>query len=385
VLPYFRKLETDLDFHDDFHGADGPIIVRRHKLDSLLTEQLAFYKACLDAGFPPSPDHNHPDATGVGPYPLNNPDGIRWSTAIGYLDPARHRLNLTVRPNCLAHRILFDGNRAVGVEVESGGELFSVYGDEVIVSAGAIGSPQLLMLSGVGPASRLRTLDIPIVRDLPGVGRNLRDHPTLDVTWRAKEGFPMPPGDVGPQKVTLRYTAPESRLRNDMITVMRFWPPQRMLKMSVAIYLAAGAGWLELQSRDPHAQPFLNCNFLEDPFDRQRMRDGVHLCLKLTEHRAFKEIVEARNEPLEADLESDDALDSWMLRNVTTMGHVSCTCKMGPASDPMAVVDQHGRVHGIEGLRVADASIMPDCVRANTNATTIMIGERIADFMKQGV
>ena len=147
-LPFFRKLETDTDFHDDFHGSDGPIIARRFKRDDWLPAQVAFYDACKDAGFPDCEDHNDPDSTGVGPTPFNNPNGIRWSTALGYLDPARNRLNLTLRPNCTVHKILFEGNRATGVQVESGGETFVVQGDQIILSGGAIGSPQILMLSG---------------------------------------------------------------------------------------------------------------------------------------------------------------------------------------------------------------------------------------------
>ena len=130
-LPFFRKLETDTDFHDDFHGSDGPIIARRFKRDDWLPAQVAFYDACKDAGFPDCEDHNDPDSTGVGPTPFNNPNGIRWSTALGYLDPARNRLNLTLRPNCTVHKILFEGNRATGVQVESGGETFVVQGDPV--------------------------------------------------------------------------------------------------------------------------------------------------------------------------------------------------------------------------------------------------------------
>ena len=156
VLPYFRKLETDTDYSDDFHGTEGPIIARRFKQEDFPPAQHAFYNAARAAGHPDGPDQNNPDVAGIGPTPFNNPEGIRWSTNIGYLSMSRHRLNLTIRPDCLTHRVIFDGNRATGVEVESGGEKFVVEGDEIILSAGAIASPHILMLSGVGPVDNLR-------------------------------------------------------------------------------------------------------------------------------------------------------------------------------------------------------------------------------------
>ena len=193
----------------------------------------------------------------------------------------------------------------------------------------------------------------------------------------------------------MRYTAEGSQFRNDMIFFMSSYATalvnrggSRMeplgIRMLVALFLALGAGELLLTSRDPNVQPFLDFNYLQEPFDRQRMRDGVRLALKLAEHEEFRSIIDHRLEPLDSDLESDEALDEWMMREATTGQHISGTCKMGPASDPMAVVDQYGKVHGLEGLRVVDASIMPDCVRANTNVTSIMIGERIADLMRSG-
>ena len=201
---------------------------------------------------------------------------------------------------------------------------------------------------------------------------------------RCKPDFPIPPDGVGAQKVALRYTAEASHLHNDMIKVMRFNSEERLLIMSVGIYLALSAGELRIASADPDTQPSIDYNYLSDPFDLERLRKGVHLCMALVEHPEFTQIIDALHEPTPAQLADDDALDAWIRRSVSTMHHISCTCKMGPASDPMAVVDQHGRVHGVDGLRIADASIMPDCVRANTNVTTMMIGERIADFIANG-
>lgn len=283
-LPYFRKLETDTDIRDDFHGFDGPIPVRRHKRHTWLPAQTAFHQACLAARFPEDPDMNNPDSVGVGPTPMNNPDGIRMSTAMTYLNPVRHRLNLTVKANVRVHRLRFEGKRVTGAEVESGGERFVVEGGELILTAGAIMSPQLLMLSGVGPADHLREMGIELVH----------------------------------------------------------------------------------------------------PRDRERLREAVRLCARLLEHGAYRDIVEERLQPTDEELASDDALDNWMRQTVSTSQHISGTCKMGPASDPMSVVDQYGRVYGLEGLRVADASVMPDVIRANTNASTIMIAERVADFIRHG-
>ena len=394
LLPYFRKLESDTDYSDDFHGTDGPIIAHRFKRETWLPAQVAFYEACRAAGFPDSPDHNHPDSTGIGPIPLNNPNGIRFSTALGYLDQARHRLNLTLRSDCTVHRIIFDGNRATGVEVESGGEKFVLEGDQIILSAGAIGSPHLLMLSGVGPRDQLSSLGISVVVDAPGVGQNLRDHPGVWVTWRTKPGFELD-GLAPRMQLTLRYTAEGSPLRNDMKISMQSFATGRVnrggnrmepigIRITGGIQLAAGAGELRLTSTDPTVQPYLDYRYLEDEFDRERLREMVRLCIKLGEHESFKDIIQERVDPSDEHIASDETLDAWLMREVTTSQHISCTCKMGPSTDPMAVVDQYGSVHGVEGLRVVDASIMPDCIRANTNVTTMMIGERISDFIREG-
>ena len=397
LLPYFRKLETDTDIHDDFHGTEGPILARRWPREGWQPVDEAFHQACRDAGFADSPDHNNPDATGVGPLPFNNPDRVRFSTAVGYLSQSRHRLNLTIRSSCTVHRIVFDGTRATGVLIESEGEMFTVEGGEIIVSAGAIASPQLLMLSGVGPRDQLDAFGIPVVKEAPGVGQNLRDHPIVGMGWRHKERMGYDPSVHG-GGVALRYTASGSDLRNDMMvivspiaferedrwdfTIDRSRPIEA--RMTGILDLAVGSGELRLASTDPNVQPHLDYRYLDEEFDRRRLRDMVRLCVELSEHEALSKLLGERVFPTDADLESDDALDDWLRGEVSTGHHISCTCKMGPPSDPMAVVDQFGKVHGLKGLRVADASIMPDCIRANTNVTTMMIGERIADFVRQG-
>jgi choline dehydrogenase len=394
VLPYFRKLERDLDYGGDFHGATGPIPVRRYRRPTLLPVQEAFYQAALAAGFPEDPDMNHPQSGGLGFWPLNNLDGLRISTALAYLNPARHRLNLTIRPRVLVRRILFEGRRAVGVEAESGGEIFRVDGREIILSGGAIASPQLLLLSGVGPEAQLRRLGIPVVQHLPGVGENLRDHPMVIVLFRARPGLV---DDRAPAvQVGLRYTAEGSTTRNDLYVIPLSMASERGSAFAggpghtvgtgigVALENASTAGRLWLQAADPHVHPGLDYRYLSDAGDRARLRQAVRLALELTQHPAYRALLAERLTPTASDMASDEALDAWMLSRVTTQHHSSGTCKMGPASDPLAVVDQYGRVHGLEGLRVVDASVMPDVIRANTNATTIMIAERVADWLRSG-
>ena len=399
-LPYFNKLETDLDFGgDDFHGSDGPVPVRRAPRSEWLPHAVAFERACLDEGFPQDEDQNHPESTGVSPRARNTIDGVRMSMAINYLDIARHRLNLTVRGGVTARRIIFDTDstgspRAVGIEAESGGEVFTVEGGEIIVSSGAVASPQLLMLSGVGPAEHLRSLGIPVVHDSPGVGKNLRDHPAASVLYRGKGEKPDVQAPV--IQVGLRYTVEGSDLRNDMQLSPNLMTSEHRpahvaidedlnyLGMGASLQLALGQGELTLQSTDPHVQPFLNYNYYQEPEDLRRMREAIRLGVRMAERPPFSDLIEERIMPTDEELASDELLDDWLRQNSGTSHHISGTCKMGPDSDPLAVVDQQLRVKGIEGLRVADASVMPDCIRANTNATTIMIGEKVSDYIKEG-
>ena len=394
MLPYLRKLEADQDFQDEFHGLDGPIPCRRYQPHEWGPQQHAFYTACRDAGFPDCPDHNRPNSTGVGPLAFNIDGRVRVSSAIGYLDPARVRPGLAIRPHSLVSGIMFEGHRAVGVRAISGYEEFSVYGEEVVLCAGAIGSPHILALSGVGPADQLRKSDIPVVQDIPGVGRNLRDHPDVPMAWRTREGFPLDVDQVATGTVTLRFTASGSPFENDLVIYMGNYAAERPMRgldhedpigvgVSLCLYLALSQGELRIQSSDPRQPPYLDFNLLDDPFDRSRLREAIRVCADLFRHEAFDRIVEERIAPSDEVLHSDDALDSWMKREVITAHHVSSTCKMGPSSDPLAVVDQYGRVHGVDRLRIVDASIMPDTVRANLNLTVIAMAERAADLVKE--
>ena len=391
-LPYFRKSETDLTYGgDDFHGSDGPIPVRRYDKADVLPSAKAFWDACLALGFPETLDQNHPESTGVGPRPLNNVDGVRMSASLTYLSQVRHRVNLTIRGNVMVNRILFDAKRAIGVQAQSGGETFSVYANQIILSGGAINSPQTLMLSGIGPQDHLAELGIPVLHNLPGVGENLRDHPSAFIPFSTTMNAPdifTPSIQVG-----MRYTTPDSPHRNDMqmspiLMTSEHRPAGVQLDdegtytgFSVALQKAVTAGRLRLASADPADQPLLNYDYLSDPWDRQRMRGAIRLCVEISQRPEYQDILIDRLTPSDAELQDDDLLDQWLLANVGTQHHSSGTCKMGDASDPLAVVDQYCRVHGIHNLRVIDASIMPDVVRANTNATTIMIAERAATWL----
>ena len=399
VLPYFRKIETDVDCHDDYHGAEGPIFVHHSNPDSWHPTQQAFFAACRAGGFGETTDHNHPDSTGVGPGITNNHNGVRFSTALAYLSQGRHRLNLTIRSDCQVQRILFDEKRAVGLLVDSGGETFAVESDRIILCAGAVASPQLLMLSGVGPAAQLQNLGIPLIQDTPGVGQNLKDHPKVYVSWQAKESYP-PQSGPAPGGAALRLTAPGSNLRNDLgISLSAFAlerikdpavPPQysentlRRVEMMITLLLPVSAGELTLTSADYRVQPELNYNYLADSFDRERLRAGVRLALSLADRQELASLVGERIDPSDDDLATDEALDRWLLREATTYSHISGTCKMGPPDDSMSVVNQYGEVYGLAGLRVVDASIMPDLVRAPINPAVIMLAERVADFIRVG-
>ena len=388
VLPYFKKLENDADFHDAFHGTGGPIPVRRFARETWPPMQEAFYRACVAADFPEYPDVHHPEATGLSLRAENNVDGIRMSTALTYLQPCRHRLNLTIRARVLVRRLLFSGTTAIGVEVDSAGERFHIEGQEIVLSAGAVASPHLLMLSGVGPQEPLRALGVPLVQSLPGVGQNMRDHPNVQVRLRLKPE--VPEDDIARRAVRLRYTATGSSTPNDMIlspaslNTVHATGQDPSHTINCGLYLAVGAGTLRLTAADPTVPPAMEYRYLDNPWDRQRLREAVRLCVRLLDDPAFQAILAQRVSPTDAELASDAALDHWLLHTVTSSYHIAGTCKMGPAGDPMAVVDQWCHVHGLSGVRVADASIMPDVVRANTNVTTMMIAERCADFIKAG-
>jgi choline dehydrogenase len=407
VLPFYRKLEHDVDFGGDVHGKGGPIWIERSKPSIWHPTVSAFYDSCRVMGFAESRDFNDPESTGVGPSARNVREGIRISTAIGYLAPARNRLNLTIRGGCLAKRVVTDNGRAVGVEVEVGGETQQVYGKRITLSAGAVASPAILMRSGIGPRSELERHGIRVVVDAPGVGANLIDHPRVPIVANLRrEAVLRSDGTehTHPSAV-LRYTGSGSKEFNDMQlwlqtlvdwTMMSGLPvepstPPKLLAFPT-LQRPHSRGRLTLRNTSPDEQPSIELNYLADPEDMRRMMDGMRLAWRILHQppvaAGWQEPIVAQETGQvldQATVASDSALMDFIRNNCTTLFHPVGTLKMGPAHDPMAVVDQYCRVRGVEGLRVVDASVMPNIVRANPNLTCIMIGERVADWMRAEV
>ena len=276
------------------------------------------------------------------------------------------------------------GKRAVGVEAESGGEIFNLSGETVILSAGAIASPQLLMLSGVGPRETLDRLRIPVVHDSPGVGRNMKNHPAVSLRFRPVDGYTLANGSPRNQ-VGLRFAARGSTVRNDIqvqtLTSGPLGHEADEIRVGCRLELPRGAGELTITAADPNVQPSLDYRFLEDPSDRERLREAVRECVQLFEDPRFAAVIEGRIAPTVDELGSDALLDGWIAGTLSIAGHTCGTCRMGPESDPNTVVNQWCEVIGVDGLRVIDASVMPEIPRANTNATAIMIAERASDFI----
>jgi choline dehydrogenase len=401
VLPYFRKSEHDLDIRDEYHGTDGPMPVRRRQSGPWPAIQQAFRDACVQAGFGTTADTNGPHPAGVGVTPSNNLDGMRMSVALTHLRPMRRCPNLTVRGGVFVRKILIKDLRAVGVEAESGGQVFTVDADRVVLSAGAIRSPQLLMLSGIGPKDQLEPLGIPIVHELPGVGQHLWNHLSAQMTFKVKDGIALTT-HTDAVHFSLHYTAQGSRASNDMVLrtspivderlervpglrtkyLNGDVPPDRVARISCTLGLPDGAGYVRLASADPGVQPSFHYRYLQHPNDRRRVREGLLLAVRLLESPAYKDVAEYRIHPTDAVLADDDALDLWIRQTVGTARHVSGTCRMGPEADPIAVVDQYCRVKGVHGLWVVDASVMPRIPRSGgTHATVIMIGERVVDWV----
>jgi choline dehydrogenase len=385
VLPYFRRLENDLDFDDDYHGRNGPVPIRRYREDELTPVQTAFVTAMRALGYPETPDNNAPQSSGMGPHPMNKRGRTRMSVAICYIEPARHRLNLTIRGDCLIRRVLFDGGRASGVEVETAGVTQTVHAERIVLAAGAIASPAILMRSGIGPEAHLREVGIDVLVDLPGVGANLDDHPMLGTTFLAREG--MLNADDPLVQTTYRYTSTGGDERNDMqlmpVSQLPTGDGRMVYTIGSVIERQKSIGALTLTSADPREQPRIEQRFLEHPDDVRRLVEGVRMAERVGAHDAFAKLNAGLLSPGPDVLRDDGTLAEWCKRVAASGFHPSCTAKMAPAGDKMGVVDQRLRVRGFDNLYVADASVMPRCPRANIHLTSIMIGERMGEWLRE--
>ncbi len=393
-LPYFQRLESDADFPDGLHGRTGPVSVERPPRETWSRAAAAYREVCLDMGYPECPDFNAPDAVGIGPVPFNKRAGMRVSTAVAYLAPARSRPNLTIIARACARRVVCRGTRALAVEVATETGPLVIEADEVVLSAGAVASPQLLMLSGIGPADEIARFGIRPLADLPGVGRNLRNHPLCATAWSIAPAYGEPEILGIPWQTQLRTTAPGSSDREDACLGMAVLgarpvataaraaapPAEPRLGISTLLMHAASSGSVRLASADPDVQPDIDLNYLAEPNDLERMRSMIRLAVELGRHSRLEGLRGELVSPAPPDLASDRALDEWILRSVLTSHHPAGTCRMG--SDDMAAVDDQGRLHGFESLRVVDASILPDCPRVNVNATVMMVAEKVADAMR---
>jgi choline dehydrogenase len=392
VLPYFAKLEDDEEFGDEpYHGRGGPTPIFRTPRERWGSVDSALCDAALAAGHPWAPDVNAPGAVGVSPYPINSRAGRRVSVNDGYLEPARSLPGLTIRGGALVDRVLFAGNRAVGVRVVQDGTVTTEYAGEIVISAGVIHSPAILLRSGVGPAADLERLGIEVRQDLP-VGRGMQDHPMIVISLLLAEQAAIRTADDRHTNVCVRYTSGPGGLPLDMMVVSL---NQNVLSMEAADKrLPAGGvgvwlnqnhsrGVLTLTSADPEAQPEVRERMLSDARDLERMRQGVRALAELARMPEVAPILaasaEAANARLFEVLDDDAALDQHILATAMDAQHGTSTCRMGDPGDAATVVDPSCRVLGLDGLRVVDASIFPSVPRANTNLTAIMAGELMAD------
>jgi len=386
VLPAFNRLERDLDYGDrPYHGDAGPITIRRYRPDEMTEVHRAFLEASQELGYPDCPDANDPGSWGAGAHPMNKVGRARISTAVGYLAPARIRPNLTILSDALTRRVVVEGGRVVGVEVERAGTVETHRARLTVLCAGAIHTPAILVRSGIGPRDQLDAIGVDHVRDVPGVGNNLSDHPALAVTCRVKDPSLLH-ADQPIVQTILRYTAPGSEYRNDLqIEAFSFSPRGGLLDtfaIAAVLEQAHTRGRVWLNSADSAAAPHIEPRFCDDDRDLRRLVACFKDTIAFTRTRPMAELIDETVFPSAARPLDDETIGELCLKLSASGFHPCATAKMGPSTDPGAVVDQYGRMHAIHGLAVADASIMPEVPRANTNLTSIMIGEMVGEWLR---
>ena len=415
VLPYFKRAETHELGGDDYHGGEGPLAVAESKMTNPLTR--AFVEAGVQAGYPRAGDVNGKCQEGFGRSDRTTaPNGRRADVATMYLDPIRHRKNLTIETSAFANKVIMEGKRATGIAYErNGGTQRAMAEREVILSGGAVNSPQLLMLSGIGPGDELASHGIPVVHELKGVGRNLQDHPDIAMVQACRQPVSLHTALTlrGKAMIGLRWF-----LRHDGIGAsnqyeaiaffrsragiehpdlqISFLPVglgevkngslmdasigQHAFTSNVDLLRPTSRGRLTLRSANPHDKPRLLINFLATREDVEPLIASVRLVREIYAQPALAPYSGEELKPGSA-VQSDAEIEAWIRANVGSSKHPVSTCRMGPATDAHAVVDPELRVHGIENLRVVDASVMPDLVSGNTNAPTIMIGEKASHII----
>ena len=409
VLPYFRRAEKRAGGGDDYHGDSGKLCTTRGKMTNPLNP--VWIEAGRQAGYPVTADMNGFQQEGFGEMDMTVGEGRRCSAANAYLRPAMRRSNLTVRTHALVTRVLFEGRRAVGVSYMQGGNAVSVRARrEVIVSAGSIASPQLLKLSGVGPAAELQALGIPVVHDLPGVGENLQDH--LEFYFQVACTEPVTlykhMNPLGKALIGMRWILSKDGLgatnHFEVGGFIRSRPgiqypdiQYHFLPMAVTYdgtslakehgfqahvgpMRSQSKGWVRLVSADALDKPRIFFNYLSREEDLVEMRACVRLTREVFSQPAFDRYRGREIQP-GVDVQTDEQIDQFVRQKVESAYHPSCSCRMGDANDPMAVVDPETRVRGLEGLRVVDSSIMPSITTGNLNAPTIMLAEKAADHI----
>jgi 5-(hydroxymethyl)furfural/furfural oxidase len=399
VLPYLKKSEQDELRDRSYHGNQGPIPVWRPKDSDRGSVDCAFYDAVIAVGHAPSPDLdlNAPGATGLSAIPLSVRHQQRVTTNDAYLEPARDRPNLTIVGQALVDKILFNGMTAIGVKVLIDGAIHAYRGQHIVLCAGAIYSPAILMRSGIGSADKIRGLGRTVVADLPSVGSHLKDHPMLSVTFPLIESARMPSSDSLLSSFYLQWNSGmEDAKPNDLVIF-----PMNLVGAEADAIKTGGLildlfhihsqGCVNVTSLDPTQDPAIWVGMLSDRRDLIRLRQGVRHLFELARSSQITALADApiqfaprgkSGRPLD-EFKEDSTLESAMLKYCAQFFHPVGTCRMGASDDPDAVVDPDGRVIGVENLTIADASIMPDIVRANTNVTTVMIAEVIADKLKQ--
>lgn len=383
VLPVLKRIESDQDYPDSsIHGSDGPLYIKRpFTLDMPASPPVeAFIDRALGMGLPECPDLNAPEPFGVCASPYTIKDGYRQSTAVAYLDMARGRPNLQIVPEAAVVSLNIVGSRVQEVRYLKEDQIHAAAGDQVVLSAGVYHSPQILMLSGIGPTKELEGLGIRVIHPLDGVGENYQDHAGVSMTFEGPTEFR--PDWVVP-RFRLMYKSDPSLPCGNFHIMMRPATEveglKRMIPVSAHLLEQRARGRVYLKSADPQDLPEIDSAMLEDPKDIEAMNTALQFIYDLAQGPSMKEYYGPLLQP--------GPKDDWVQFARTTHSsyhHGVGTCMMGPASNSMAVVDEKLRVHGMENLWVADASIMPTVTHANTNLTSIMIGERVSDFIKEG-